>query len=64
MAVDFEERTPVLAARVRYLQAQLDLHKMLIQRQQTLSTALGAFSALSTMLSVSALAIVISGYTA
>lgn len=63
MAVDFEERTPVLAARVRYLQAQLDLHKLHIQRQQKWATALGTFGALATMLSVSAIVIVISEMT-
>ncbi len=61
MVTDFEERTPVLAARIRYLQAQITLQNILIKRLQNWAVAVSTVTTLAAMTGITALAIIVAG---
>jgi hypothetical protein len=61
MVADFEERTPVLAARIRYLQAQITLQNILIKRLQNWAVAVSTVTTLAAMTGIAALAIIVAG---
>lgn len=61
MVTDFDERTPVLAARIRYLQAQITLQNILIKRLQNWAVAVSTVTTLAAMTGITALAIIVAG---